>query len=126
MSNENVEVDATRKIDSLGIDIHEVMESVKDKVRNGLVESIAEAFKDSLSYRVRDELQSTVSTFFATEIKDEVEKMLLSKKADILLGVAASLAVFGDSLSKKMMESLVQKVGKLSDYDIRKIFEAIL
>ena len=109
-----------------GIDFNKIMEAAKEKVHDGLIESIAEDLKSSLSWKMKDQIEKAVQEFFDKEIAPTLPVLLMAKKEEILAGVASACAMFGASLSKKMMETFLKKIAGLDDWNIKKIFEAVL
>ena len=110
----------------MDINIQEIMEAAKAKAHDQLVEATVKGLTDSLAYKTREEIEKVVAEFFAKEIQPEMARMLGEKKPDILAAISAAITASGNILAEKMMARLVKKTSEMSDYDLRKPFEAIL
>jgi len=106
------------------IDLTEIIEASKEKLKDAVIESTIEELKKSLSWRISNDAEEIVKKFMNEEIKPEIEKKLIERKLEIIASLDTGLAEIGKGFAEKVKSLVTEKISKMSDYEIREIIKA--
>jgi hypothetical protein len=105
--------------------ITEIIKESKEKLKEGLVETAINELRDSLSWRLKEDVGNIAAEFIEKEIKPELAKHLIDKKAAILKGLLDGIDKIGKELSRKMTEKAFKSLSEMHSYQFEDILKKI-
>lgn len=83
-------------------EIENIMKESKEEIRDSVREKIKEKIVNNLSWSLDDEIKGTISDVVEKELSDEIRKIVIESKQEILNGIKPALAQIGADIAKEL------------------------
>lgn len=92
-------------------EIERILEESREDIKTSVKEKIKEKIIDNLSWSLDDEIKKSIKEVVEAEMADEIKKVVIESKQEILNGIKPALAQIGANiaieLEKKAKENLM-------------------
>ena len=83
-------------------EIENILNESREDIRESVKEKIKEKIINNLSWSLDDEIKNTIENVVETELSDEIKKMVIESKQEILNGIKPALLQIGADIAKEL------------------------
>lgn len=93
-------------------EVEKIMQESQEEIRQSVKEKIKEKIVDNLSWDLDDEIKSQIKDVVETELSEEVRKIVIESKQEILNGLKPAFANIGAIIAKEFEKKATENLQK--------------
>jgi len=111
-------------IESEGL-IRSILENSKDTITANIKEALKKQITDQLGWTMREHISKVTNEFVEAELKDEIKKVLVEAKPEILESIKGSFIKIGAAVATSMYETAAKNLA-VGSYHAKDIFKKLI
>ena len=98
-------------------EIENILEESREDIRESVKEKIKEKIVNNLSWSLDNEIKNTIENVVETELSDEIKKIVVESKQEIINGIKPALLQIGAGISKELEKKVTENLMKSWNVD---------